>query len=73
MENELNFSTSKITKNFSNYSSWHYRSELLPRIYPSTVGETQLDEQKLAEGKHSNIFSSCLPKLYLYSFSKSVT
>ena len=55
MENELNFSTSKITKNFSNYSSWHYRSELLPRIYPSTVGETQLDEQKLAEGKKTEI------------------
>ena len=51
MENELNFSTSKINKNFSNYSSWHYRSELLPRIYPSAAGETQLDEQKLAEGK----------------------
>lgn len=54
LENEFHFSTRKITTNFSNYSSWHYRSELLPRIFPSKNGETLLDDQKLAEGKQKS-------------------
>lgn len=31
-EEELQFSTDKISSNFSNFSSWHLRSKILPHL-----------------------------------------
>lgn len=48
---ELDFCTEKIEKNFSNYSSWHNRSKLLPALFPHEtdksrpISETRLKEE----------------------------
>uniref|UniRef100_A0A1I8EZ69 Geranylgeranyl transferase type-2 subunit alpha n=1 Tax=Wuchereria bancrofti TaxID=6293 RepID=A0A1I8EZ69_WUCBA len=46
-EEELKFSDRLINANFSNYSSWHYRSSLLPSLFPDTEKQLIVDRQTL--------------------------
>uniref|UniRef100_A0A1B0DAL6 Geranylgeranyl transferase type-2 subunit alpha n=1 Tax=Phlebotomus papatasi TaxID=29031 RepID=A0A1B0DAL6_PHLPP len=47
-DSELLFCTQKIQQNFSNYSSWHYRSKLLPLLFPhETDPQRAICEEKL--------------------------
>jgi len=49
-DNEFQFCDDKIQKNFSNYSSWHYRSQLLPILHPhETDAARPISEEKLRE------------------------
>ncbi|XP_059140969.1 geranylgeranyl transferase type-2 subunit alpha-like [Physella acuta] len=46
-EAEFEFSMSKISNNFSNYSSWHYRSKLLPILFPDPSQPMGVSEEAL--------------------------
>lgn len=49
-EEELEFTNTKIMNNFSNYSSWHYRSRLLKKLYPSNVYDLPIKADKHDQG-----------------------
>ncbi|XP_023288152.1 geranylgeranyl transferase type-2 subunit alpha isoform X2 [Orussus abietinus] len=46
---EFEFSTAKILNNFSNYSSWHYRSKILSKMFPDESGELPIQIEKHKE------------------------
>ena len=49
-DKEFQFCEEKIQKNFSNYSSWHYRSQLLPILHPHETDQSRpISEAKLKE------------------------
>ncbi|XP_018307477.1 geranylgeranyl transferase type-2 subunit alpha [Mycetomoellerius zeteki] len=48
-EEEFEFSTTKILNNFSNYSSWHYRSRILTKMFDSTSEEIPIVDDKYRE------------------------
>ncbi|XP_034945684.1 geranylgeranyl transferase type-2 subunit alpha [Chelonus insularis] len=48
-EDEFEFSTTKILNNFSNYSSWHYRSKILSKLFPDKENKLPIDAEKHKE------------------------
>ncbi|CAG9535830.1 unnamed protein product [Cercopithifilaria johnstoni] len=46
-EEELKFSDRLINANFSNYSSWHYRSYLLPSLFPDAEKQLVINREAL--------------------------
>ena len=65
-EDELEFTTNKICNNFSNFSSWHYRSKLLPIIYPDDNTSVGVEENILIKGKQLNHYKTIIFQCNMY-------
>lgn len=66
IQDEFDFTTDKISSNFSNYSSWHYRSKLLPLLQPDPEQPAGVKEEALLKG--INIFVYFLYFYYYFCF-----
>nr|XP_039264983.1 geranylgeranyl transferase type-2 subunit alpha-like [Styela clava] len=49
VDDEIKCTDKLVENNFSNYSSWHYRSKLLPIRYPSSKNPDRIAEDKLLQ------------------------
>ncbi|XP_011051699.1 PREDICTED: geranylgeranyl transferase type-2 subunit alpha isoform X2 [Acromyrmex echinatior] len=64
-EEEFEFSTTKILNNFSNYSSWHYRSRILTKMFGTTSEEIPIVDDKYREDEK-------FAKLRIAEFARSL-
>ena len=71
-EEELNFTTLKISNNFSNYSSWHYRSKLLKKLYPSSINDLPIRDDVHNTGKKYLLYKNQVSIFLIFLFFQSL-